>query len=206
MKTLYVYAAVAALCCGISAQAATLDLTNRNFDSEVTRTFTESGIDFTFTATDNFVGGPRLLGGDNGIQVGGGGGSSIEFSLAVSDDVTLTGYGTNEATGFSLASPIFDLLDGATVLLNDALINNPASTNIFNSSGENVVDVSGLSIALNAGTTYTFDINNIGAAVQGFITSLDFEVADAAPIPVPAGLPMLAAGIGVFAWMRRKTA
>ena len=183
------------------ANSATLDLTNRNFDSELTRTFTESGVNFTFDAVDNFVGGARLLGGDNGLLVGGGAGSSIEFTLQVSQNITLSGYGTNQGGGFALGAPIFDLTDGVTTLIDDGLINNPASTNIFNPSGENIVSVTGLSLALLAGTTYTFDINSVGAGVQGFFTSLEFQTS---VVPLPAGLPLALTALGLLGLIGRR--
>lgn len=194
---------------GSIAQSASVDLTDGTFgvvgvDSD-TITETSAGVTFTLQSTDNLVGAPRwigLPGGDllNGLQVGGGGGSTIEFTFTVDQDVTLTGYGTNQSAGFALGAPIFDVLDGATVLLDDALINDPTSTNISNSAGENDIVVSGLSIALIAGTSYTFDINDGGAAVQGFFTSFEFDVNSAA-IPVPAALPLAATGFALLGWM-----
>lgn len=189
-------------------QAATVNLTDSILGNPSADVITETagGVTFTFTSVNNFVGAPRWLGGptfSDGLHVGGGGGSPIEFTLSVSDDVTLTGYGTNQGGGFALNLPTFDILDGGATLLANQLINNPASTNISNLSGQNTVLVTGLSLALSAGTDYTFDINNIGAAVQGFITSFEFET-DVAVVPVPASLPLMLTGIGVFAFLRRK--
>ena len=192
------------------AQAATVDLTDGVFANPTTDVITETsdGVTFTFTATDNQTGGARWLNvtaGDfaNGLQLGGGGGSTIEFTLVVSDDIELNGYGTNQGGGFALAAPTFDLFDGATSLLADQPINNAASTNIFNASGENIVLASGLSIALTAGTAYTFDINDNGAAVQGFLTSLEFST-PVSNVPVPAALPLALTTIGAFAFVSRR--
>ena len=155
---------------------------------------TDMGVTFTFIATDNLVGGGKFNGGlalPNGIHVGGGGGSSLEFQMTVDTDVTLTGYSTGSA-GFELGSPIFDLLDGATVLIDDGDINPPQV-------------VGGLSVALTAGTTYTFDINQTTAGTQGFFNTFEFDTA-APPVPVPAALPLAAAGfglLGILGWRQR---
>lgn len=145
----------------------------------------------------------------NGLQVGGGGGSTTSFSITADADVTLTGYGTNEAGGFSLGFPTFDLSLGAATLLDDQNLRDPASTNIFNTAGENDIVVSGLSLDLDVGETFIIDINGIGAGVQSFFTSFEFEAQSTGgpidPVPVPAGLPLMLAGLGALAWMRRKT-
>ncbi len=131
MRKLLLAAAVGALVAPATAVAGVIDLqdgilnviTNTGGGSPTPTAFSETnmGVTFTFIATDNLVGGGKFNGGltlPNGIHVGGGGGSSLEFQMTVDTDVTLTGYSTGSA-GFELGSPIFDLLDGATVLIDD---------------------------------------------------------------------------------------
>lgn len=180
-----------------TAGAATIDLSDGVFGNPSVDVVTEqlNGVTYSFTSTSNLVGGVRwLLGGSgtipNGLHVGGGGGSTLAFDLTVSANVLLTGYGTNEAGGFPLGTPTFDMTDGVTTLISNGQIN-PG------------VSVSGLNIALNTGTTYSFTLANTGAAVQGFFTS--FEVQSTAPVPLPAGLPLLVGGIGALAWLRRRS-
>ena len=65
--------------------------------------------------------------------------------------------------------------------------------------------VGGLSVALTAGTTYTFDINQTTAGTQGFFNTFEFDTA-APPVPVPAALPLAAAGfglLGILGWRQR---
>lgn len=216
MKAFFTAVAMSATCFTSAASATTIDFLDGVFTGSgaVSTGFTQiqevaDGVTFTFVATQNQSGGARFLTGssgliDNGLHLGGGGGSTIEFEFSVSEDVTLTGYSSNTGGGFALQDPTFDLLDGATILVDDAVLRDPTSTNIFNTSGENDVVVTGLSVALRAGSTYIFDVDNTGAGTQSFLTALEFDTASpVAPVPLPAGLPLLLAGLGGLSVLRR---
>lgn len=193
-----------------AASAATIDLTDGAFGTSspgtdvAVITETVGGVTFTFESTNNLVGTDRWLGSSgsmsNGLQVGGGGGSTLSFDLTVDKAATLTGYTTNTSGGFVLGDPLFDLTDGTSTLIDDGVINNPAGTGLFNPGGGNDVTVSGLSISLLTGTTYSFTLSATGAAVQGFFTSFEVETT---PVPLPAALPMMLIGVGGLAMLRR---
>lgn len=205
MKKLLLAASVGALLAPATALAGTINfqdgvlnvISDTGGGSPTPTAFSETdmGVTFTFVATNNLVGGPKFNGGptlSNGVHVGGGGGSSLEFTMTVNSDVTLTGYSTGHPSNsvFELGTPIFDLLDGVTVLIDDGDIN-PGQV------------VGGLSVALTSGTTYTFDINQGSAGTQGYFKTLEF---DRAVVPVPAALPLAAAGfglLGLLGWRQR---
>jgi hypothetical protein len=60
----------------------------------------------------------------------------------------------------------------------------------------------GAPLNLTAGETYTFTVTNASASTVGWFTALDFTPA-AAPVPLPASLPLLAGGLGLFGVVRR---
>ena len=178
--------------------AATMDLTDMDFNILVPGTVgpnsfseTAGGVVFTFTAVDNFVGGPefRNYGNGNGLQLGGGGGTTIEFTLSASQDVELTQYSFNDAGGFPLGNAEFDIIDGMTTL---------SAGNSLDSMMMGTVAFNSAPVSMTAGTDYTFDINNFGAAVQGFITSVEFNV-----VPEPSSLVFLLAGLFGLWGLRR---
>lgn len=187
-----------------NAQAATVDLTDGLFTEieaamaggtplDVPRVFTESagGVVFTFTATNNLVGVPKfndLASTGLGIQLGGGGGSVIEFTLATSATVTLDSYST-VSNGFVLGTPTFDISGGSVASNGNTLVEDIAA-NPF----------AGGPLLFEAGTIYTFDIENTGAAVQAFLGGIEFTV-----VPLPAPALLLASGIlGLLARKRKR--
>jgi len=182
-----------------SAQAATVDLADGMFtpipetalgDPEI---FSETidGVTFTFSATKNFGGTPRfnnLTTAGIGLHVGGGGGSVLEFTLEVDAAVTLDSYST-VSTGFFLGSPTFGINGNNVASTTNPLPGEP--TNLFD----------GGPLLLDAGTLYTFNIENPGEAVQGFIAGIDFTTV----VPLPAPIILLASGLlGVCARRRRR--
>ena len=74
-------------------------LTNSGInDAPVDFTETVDGVTFTLESTLNLVGIERFLNltsPSNGLQVGGGGGSTIEFTFQSDQDVTLSSYSTD---------------------------------------------------------------------------------------------------------------
>lgn len=187
-----------------NARAATIDLTDGLFTEieaamasgmalDVPRVFTESasGVVFTFTATNNLVGVPKFNDLTNtgfGIQLGGGGGSIIEFTLETSANVTLDSYST-VSNGFFLGTPTFDITGGSIVSSGNALPEDVA-----------VNPFAGGPLLFEAGTIYTFDIENTGAAVQAFLGGIEFTV-----VPLPAPALLLASGFLALLARKRKT-
>ena len=187
-----------------NARAETVDLTDGLFTEielamaggtplDVPRVFSETagGVVFTFSATNNLVGVPRfndLTSTGLGIQLGGGGGSVIEFTLATSAPVTLDSYST-VSSGFFLGAPTFNI-SGGSIVSNGNALTEDIPANVF----------AGAPLLFEAGTIYTFGIENTGAAVQAFLGGIEFTV-----VPLPAPALLLASGVfGLLAHRRKR--
>lgn len=187
-----------------AAHAETVDLTDGIFTEieaassggmslGVPRVFSETagGVVFTFTAINNLVSVPRFNDLTNtgfGIQLGGGGGSVLEFTLETSANVTLDSYST-VSDGFFLGTPTFNVTGGTVNSTGNPLPQDIAA-NVF----------AGGSLLFEAGNLYTFDIENTGAAVQAFLGGIEFTV-----VPLPAPALLLASGLlGLAAHRRRR--
>ena len=162
------------------------DTIDANMDGFITgNEFQPVGTDgtiFDLEPTANLVGGLRfLLSDDQGIHYGGGGGSTLAFAFSVNRDISLESY-TLASTGFFLGNPEFNIEEGATEL---------SSLNTSNASGDTHA-FNGGPIALTAGTTYTFETQVNGAAIQAFMESWTYS-STAIPEPGALGLLMLSA-------------
>ena len=158
--------------------------------------FSESitGATLTFQSTNNSVGTPRFVFLEpgmpsNGLQLGGGSGSTTEFTITPSADVIFESYSTTSGAGLFLGTRTLDLTGpGVSSLGNSLTFGNP--TNLLNGSP------SGLLLA--GGTTYTAEIQSpVGGNGQAFIGS--FEVT-AVNVPEPTSavlIPMVAATIAI---------
>ena len=203
MRSYHLAAAMAAatLIAG-GAEAVRLDIGEGGFtffdpnpilaDRAVAFAQTAGGVTFTFFDF-NGVAGAQFSPDSNGdvsLRLGGGGGSPTLFSFTVDQDVTLTEYGLAGRFDY-LNSPIFDILDDGTALSADNFLGpNPGAQMDFAFNDGN--------LSLSAGTVYTFDVKDTGAAVQGFLESFVFE-ASAASVPGPAALGLLGFGCVLLA-------
>ncbi len=179
-----------------NAHAATVDLTDGLFTAiehgttGLPRVFTEtaSGVEFTFTATENLTGEAQfnnLATPGFGIQLGGGNQSVIEFTLASSASVMLNSYST-VSNGFFLNPPTFNITGDGVASSGNTLVEDIA-----------VNPFAGGPLLFEAGTIYTFDIENTGLAVQAFLGGIEFTV-----VPLPA--PALLLATGVLALLARQ--
>ncbi len=160
-------------------------------DAPVDFTETVDGVTFTLESTLNLVGTERFLNltsPSNGLQVGGGGGSTLIFTLESDQDVTLSSYSTDTSGGF-LNPPTFDVT-GAGVNSAGNSLDQGNPSNLFN----------GGPLLLEADELYTFNIQNGGAASQAFISSITFT---ATAVPEPSGV-LLLSGIGLAMFGRRR--
>ncbi len=160
-------------------------------DEPVVFTETADGVTFTFESTLNLVGVERFLGIrpgviGNGLHLGGGGGSTLLFTLVVDQAVSLNSYSTDTGGTF-LNSPVLDITGPGVSSLGNGLAQGNAA-NAF----------AGGPLLLEAGALYTFDVQNTGAAVQAFVASFDVT-AVAAPEPALAWL-----GLGLAALAARS--
>ena len=202
MRFTLALAAAGVVAATVSANAGTIDLTDGIFTQTMAGplpttplqfTETDAGVTFTFTATNNLVGGLRFIGlnGANGIQVGGGGGSSRQFEIMVSHNVTLDSYTTTNGI-FAPGTLEFDIFENFIAPFNSVSpINpiNPAPTGDVIGGAFNAAPV-----MLTAGTTYVVPILNGSAGVAAFISSIDFTQ-NSTPTPVPATLALAAGGL-----------
>ena len=149
------------------------------------------GTIFNFLPTDNLTGSDRfLLSEATGLQYGGGGASTLSFDFSVNQDVDLESYTIADAM-FIFGNPDFNLNDGATIL---------SANNTSLGSGL-THDFVGGPIRLDAGTTYTFDVQTTGAAIQSFQSSWTYT---ATSVPEPSSMALLALGGCVVVFRRRR--
>lgn len=162
-------------------------ITGTEFQPEGSDGVNPDGVVFTIVPTNNLVGGARLLLSEaNGLQFGGGGGSTLQFEFNTNQDIDLYSY-TLTDSGFILGNPLFDISDTGGVLSagNDA--DQVAATLDFNSGP----------ISIQAGETYTFDVTVSGAAIQSFIESWQYKI-----VPAPGAAGVL--GLGLAMTLRRR--
>ncbi|MEM7252028.1 MAG: VPLPA-CTERM sorting domain-containing protein [Pseudomonadota bacterium] len=184
-----------------SAQADPVNFVDGNFNLIATggpgaeaRIFSETvgGSILTLEATLNLVGAERFLNmvlgnPNNGLHLGGGGGSTLEFTVTPSTDVILNSYST-VSSGFFLGTPTLDITGpGVSSLGNSLAGGNPSNA------------LTGGPLSLEAGETYLFDVQGTGASVQTFISEFDIT-----PVPLPAAAWMLAGAMLSLVAVRRR--
>jgi hypothetical protein len=203
-------AAVAAFFISSGVQAATIDLSDAVFSNPTydgtnlpINSFQENsaGVTFTFATAGQFraIGPWESNASDPGpnyrLVIGGGGGSPASFTLVASQNVALNSF-WGLAQQFN-TNPIFTV-SGTGV----SSVGNTFSTVSFPSDASVMESFVGAPLNLTAGETYTFTVTNASASTVGWFTALDFTPA-AAPVPLPASLPLLAGGLGLFGVVRR---
>lgn len=197
-------ATVASLIFFVSAGAEAdyvVDFTDANFtvvvDSGINGVpvvFTETvgGATMTFESTVNLVGIRRFINlvpmqTSSGIQIGGGGGSTLVFTVSSDVDMILDSFDGSGST--FLPAPVFDV-SGPGASSNGNVVPVASATSFFN----------GGSILLEANEVYTFSVTNSGATTQGFISS--FAVSQ--PVPEPSGTALIALAGFAVGFIRRR--
>lgn len=209
-------ATIASLSASAAATAATVDLSDNSFDQVEYQFFFSSGftgpivgfdevadgVTFSFATSGQFrqVGtwgnGTSNTSGPFALQFGGSGGNPAVFSLSVSHDITLDSFTGLAQLGNT--NPLFDV-SGTGVSSAGNTFSTVGSLTSTTPTDHNFVSGP---LSLTAGATYLFSTtNSAGFATTGFFTSLNFT---AAAVPLPAGLPLMLAGLGAFGFMRRR--
>ena len=208
MKRLLAIAVASASLFG-AAQAATIDLTDGIFTvtgapggpglGPTAFTETAAGVTFTFQNPSS-LGTNQFDLGANGLNFGGGGVSAVSFEFTVDTAIELTGYFGFDQSGLMAANAT--LSEGGTILDNGFA---------FNSAGTSAADAirrgfGGQSFNLSPTATYSVVVNNVTPTTSSFLTAIEFNLPSPKPpaVPLPAGLPLLLAGLGAFAWVRRR--
>jgi hypothetical protein len=189
-----------------SAQASTVDFTDANVvvtpnpsaPTVVTPFATQEVADgVTFIISNIRSGGANGLTFDTtGLRVGGGGLSTQIFSILTDSDVMINSFSGFETNPGVLTSPQFSFDIGGTFISTGDVL--PATPGIIQPGGG--------SFSLMAGELLTITTINAGPITTGYLTGFDFiAVTTGTPVvPLPAGLPLLLAGLGGLAIMRRR--
>ena len=188
MKALhYVSAAIVLFVASISP-AGTIDFTSGIpvFPDPPAFSKSDEGVTFSFEPVNNLVGSPRWISSASGLRIGGGGGSSLEFTFTTDSAVTLDSYLL--ADFGILGNADFDVRDGATVL---------SAANNANAAGSSAF--TGAPVSLTPGTTYSFVVNTSGAAIQANMSAWTFSV-----VPEPASNILALAGISLMCLLARR--
>lgn len=167
-------------------------ISNHSTGDAVSFSENSAGATITFAATSNLVGGNRFLGMQvgnviNGLHLGGGGGSTLSFTMNSNQPVMLERY-TTAATGFFLNSPAISIVGPGVDSIGN-LINSRSIDSVF-ASGP---------LAIQANQDYTFTVSPTGAGVQGFVSSLTVSA-----VPEPSSAGFLLAALGAQSLRRRR--
>jgi hypothetical protein len=199
----------AALALGLgtfSAQAASIDFTDSAFgttfpasgDPASTASVAVDGVNFVVTAEARGTDGFRQSFDSAGLSFGLPGNGMFSISIVADTDVTYESFFGENRTQSGFSTPqLFNLLAGGSMV----------DTGLSFGTSFGTVDFADLFVA--AGTAFVIDVdftarsgyNSIYA--QAILGSLDFSKA-MAPIPLPAGLPLLLLGLGGLALVRKK--
>ncbi|MEO0485520.1 MAG: VPLPA-CTERM sorting domain-containing protein [Pseudomonadota bacterium] len=152
----------------------------------------------TFVLTNILAGGANGLtfgpSGDPGLNIGGASLTTTIFSIATDTDVTFTAF-TGDEFHALLSSPDIEVSIGGSVVSASNVLPASLSTTGFNGGG----------FGLAAGQTATFTVTNASNLTHGTVTGFEFDLGSSpAPVPLPASLPLLMAGIGAIGLLRRK--
>ncbi|MEM6372073.1 MAG: VPLPA-CTERM sorting domain-containing protein [Pseudomonadota bacterium] len=198
-----------------AATAATVDFTDGVFTPVTTIdvgsntlpiVISEESEGVTFTITPTARGFDRTIVDSNGFDFGVPGNGMFSISIVASEDVKITSITGVSASVLSsgTGSPT-----GGVPFAVDYSAPGYGPFNIGFATVESTVGLFGGGVELTAGEAFLIDHSDFsGINNQGTISAIGFEklviTPPPNPIPLPAGLPLLLAGLGGFAVMRRR--
>lgn len=199
------FALIASLFFAGAASAATLDFTTSTYDATFgpnVATDSVDGVNFTITATARGVNGFRQ-GLGRGLSFGVPGNGMYTIAIVADKDVEYNSmYGKGHGSTQNAGQLPFDIDVGAVEV---------SGGNMFTDTTLQTVVFAGGPISVSAGETFFFHVdfdaligNNIYASA--LVKSFDFTVDQAPTVPLPAGLPLMLAGLGGLVVLRRRKA
>ena len=203
---------VVSICAAIflagSASAATLDLTDPAFANSFpsggatdSASVTVDGVTFTVEATSaRGVNGFRQNG--TGLYFGIGGNGMNIISITASEDVVFEGITGRDTSLSSRTTPSrYDgSVEGLAVFTDLSL---PTTLGTVDFADFTLTQGDTFALAFDFEARTGFSAVFASAAVSGFEFSTIGDSSVSA-VPLPAGLPLLVAGLGAFGWIRRK--
>ena len=191
-----------------NATASTLDFTTAPYASTFgpnVATDTVDGVNFTITATARGVNGFRQAFGGGGLGFGVPGNGMYTISITADQDLTFNNmYGRGHVFSQQSASQLsFNIdVDGASQSVG----------NMFSSNALETVGFVDGPISVLSGQSFFFAIDysvfaGSSALASAAVRAFDFTVSTTpppSPVPLPAGFPLLMAGLGAFGLLRKK--
>lgn len=198
MKTTLLSAAAICVAYAGGANAASIDFTDAFTvvtpsaipSAPLVITEVSEGVTFTISATARGV--DRFVQGSNGLNFGIPGNGMNSLSLVANQDVSFTGFTGRDNFATLTGSPSYEALIGGVLASSGNGVTGSALTGYSFNSGP---------LALSAGQSFLFQPEAFGVLIGGAIASLEFEVA---AVPLPAGLPMMLAGLGLLGLKRKR--
>lgn len=184
------------------AQAATLDFTTAPFATSTvpTTSATVDGVNFSFVATARGADGFRQ--GSGGLSFGVPGNGMYSISIVADQDLvfnSMTGGG-HSLTSFADQLP-FDVSVEGTDVADDLM---------FDSFATQTLTFAAAPVSVSAGEAFLIAVDFDALVGSSFYASarngsIDFDLASAPAVPLPAGLPLMIGAFAGLGALRRKS-
>jgi len=201
LKTTVISAVAMAAAYAGGAQAATIDFTDPftavtpSASPAIPVVISEVAAGVTFTITATARGFDRFVQSANGLNFGVPGNGMRSISVVADQDVAFTGFNARDRFATLAGNPSYQAsVDGVLTSIGNAVTGGALTDYSFNSGP----------IAVAAGEAFLFEPEVFDILIGSNLASLEFDVAIAA-VPLPAGMPMLLAGLGLLGLKRKRS-